>query len=37
MDEVFGGAAEERFEEDAETTSLLRNEHRRTSIASYMG
>jgi hypothetical protein len=35
MDEVFGGTLEERFEEDLETTSLLQNEHRRSSIVSY--
>jgi hypothetical protein len=35
MDQVFGGSLEDAPIEDLETTSLLRNEHRRSSVVSY--
>lgn len=35
MDQVFGMNPEEAPMEDLETTSLLRNEHRRSSVISY--
>jgi hypothetical protein len=35
MDQVFGGSPENAPIEDLETTSLLQNEHRRSSVFSY--
>ena len=35
MDQVFGGSPEDAPVEDLETTSLLQNEHRRSSVVSY--
>jgi hypothetical protein len=35
MDQVFGGRPENAPIEDLETTYLLQNEHRRSSVFSY--